>query len=121
LPLWRDLQLNLWLATENYAAIIQAVTPAQKLAVHDTLAFSEQVLYGEALMGQKNWSAARDFWLQLLKLSQDNEQQQYVQAKLAATLVYSGDVAAVFAPESAVTNLRFRSQILKTKASPELL
>lgn len=121
LPLWRDLQLNLWLATENYAAIIQAVTPAQKLAIHDTLAFSEQVLYGEALMGQKNWSAARDFWLQLLKLSQDNEQQQYVQAKLAATLVYSGDVAAVFAPESAVTNLRFRSQILKTQASPELL
>lgn len=121
LPLWRDLQLNLWLATENYAAIIQAVTPAQKLAVHDTLAFSEQVLYGEALMGQKNWSAARDFWLQLLKLSQDNEQQQYVQAKLAATLVYSGDVAAVFAPESAVTNLHFRSQILKTQASPELL
>lgn len=121
LPLWRDLQLNLWLATENYAAIIQAVTPAQKLAVHDTLAFSEQVLYGEALMGQKNWSAARDFWLQLLKLSQDNEQQQYVQAKLAATLVYSGDVAAVFAPESAVTNLRFCSQILKTQASPELL
>lgn len=121
LPLWRDLQLNLWLATENYAAIIQAVTPAQKLAAHDTLAFSEQVLYGEALMGQKNWPAARDFWLQLLKLSQDNEQQQYVLAKLAATLVYSGDVAAVFAPESAVTNLRFRSQILKTQASPELL
>lgn len=121
LPLWRDLQLNLWLATGNYAAIIQAVTPAQKLAAHDTLAFSEQVLYGEALMGQKNWPAARDFWLQLLKLSQDNEQQQYVQAKLAATLVYSGDVAAVFAPESAVTNLRFRSQILKTQASPELL
>ncbi|MFT0697333.1 hypothetical protein [Citrobacter meridianamericanus] len=121
LPLWRDLQLNLWLATENYAAIIQAVTPAQKLAAHDTLAFSEQVLYGEALIGQKNWPAARDFWLQLLKLSQDNEQQQYVQAKLAATLVYSGDVAAVFAPESAVTNLRFRSQILKTQASPELL
>ena len=121
LPLWRDLQLNLWLATENYAAIIQAVTPAQKLAAHDTLAFSEQVLYGEALMGQKNWPAAREFWLQLLKLSQDNEQQQYVQAKLAATLVYSGDVAAVFAPESAVTNLRFRSQILKTQASPELL
>lgn len=69
LPLWRDLQLNLWLATGNYAAIIQAVTPAQKLAAHDTLAFSEQVLYGEALMGQKKWAEARDFWQQLLKLS----------------------------------------------------
>lgn len=121
LPLWRDLQLNLWLATGNYAAIIQAVTPAQKLAPRDTLAFSEQVLYGEALMGQKNWAAARDFWQQLLTLSQDNEQRQYVQAKLAATLVYSGDVAAIFAPESAVTNLRFRSQVLKTQATLEQL
>ncbi|BBV18284.1 hypothetical protein [Citrobacter portucalensis] len=121
LPLWRDLQLNLWLATGNYAAIIQAVTPAQKLAAHDTLAFSEQVLYGEALMGQKKWAEARDFWQQLLKLSQDNEQQQYVQAKLAATLVYSGDVAAIFAPNSTVTNLRFRAQVLKTQATPELL
>ncbi|EMC3649321.1 hypothetical protein OGV35_13735 [Citrobacter sp. Cb016] len=121
LPLWRDLQLNLWLAMGNYAAIISAVTPAQKLPAHDTLAFSEQVLYGEALMGQQKWTTARDFWQTLLKLSQDNEQQQYVQAKLAATLVYSGDVAAIFAPESAVTNLRFRSQVLKTQATPELL
>lgn len=121
LPLWRDLQLNLWLATGNYAAIIQAVAPAQKLAPRDTLAFSEQVLYGEALMGQKNWAAARDFWQQLLTLSQDNEQRQYVQAKLAATLVYSGDIAAIFAPESAVTNLRFRSQVLKTQATLEQL
>lgn len=121
MPLWHDLQLNLWMATGNYAAIIQAVTPAQKLAPRDTLAFSEQVLYGEALMGQKNWTAARDFWQQLLKLSQDNEQRQYVQAKLAATLVYSGDVAAVFAPDSAVTNLRFRSQVLKTQATLEQL
>lgn len=121
MPLWHDLQLNLWMATGNYAAIIQAVTPAHKLAPRDTLAFSEQVLYGEALMGQKNWTAARDFWQQLLKLSQDNEQRQYVQAKLAATLVYSGDVAAVFAPDSAVTNLRFRSQVLKTQATLEQL
>ncbi|MBJ4956461.1 hypothetical protein JGF37_16295 [Salmonella enterica subsp. enterica serovar Goldcoast] len=121
LPLWHNLQLNLWMATGNYAAIIQAVTPAQKLAPHDTLAFSEQVLYGEALMGQKKWTAARDFWQQLLKLGQDNEQRQYVQAKLAATLVYSGDVAAVFAPDSAVTNLRFRSQVLKMQATLEQL
>ena len=121
MPLWRNLQLNLWMAAGNYAAIVQAVTPAQQLSVHDTLAFSEQVLYGEALMGQKNWTAARDFWQQLLNVSKDNEQQQYVQAKLAATLVYSGDSEAIFAPGSAVTNLRFRSQVLKTQATPELL
>lgn len=121
LPLWRNLQLNLWLATDNYAAILQAVTPAQKLPPHDILAFSEQVLYGNALMGQKQWPAARDFWSKLLMLSQDNEQQQYVQAKLAATLVYSGDTAAIFAPNSAVTSLRYRSRVLKTVATPEQL
>ncbi|POT58332.1 hypothetical protein C3432_10580 [Citrobacter amalonaticus] len=121
LPLWRNLQLNLWLATDNDAAVLQAVTPAQTLPAHDILAFSEQVLYGEALMGQKQWPAARHFWQQLLKLSQDHEQQQYIQAKLAATLVYSGDIAAIFAPDSPVTNLRLRSRVLKTQASPELL
>lgn len=121
LPLWRDLQLNLWLVTENHAAILQAVTPAQELPAHDILAFSEQVIYGNALMGQKQWPAARDFWSKLLKLSQDNEQRQYVQAKLAATLVYSGDTAAMFAPDSAVTSLRYRSRVLKTVATPEQL
>ncbi|QLS07175.1 hypothetical protein HV327_16975 [Citrobacter freundii] len=121
LDLWQDLQLNMWMATGNYAAIVQAVTPAQKLPAHDILAFSEQVMYGEALMGQQQWPAARAFWQQLLKISQDPEQQQYVQAKLAATLVYSGDIASIFAPDSAVTNLRFRSQVLKAQATPELL
>jgi len=121
LPLWQDLQLNLWQATGNGDAILQAVKPAKTLPPHDILAFSEQVLYGDALMGKKQWSAANTFWQQLLKLSQDNEQQQYVQAKLAATLVYNGDVAEIFAPDSAITNLRFRSRVLKTQASPELL
>jgi hypothetical protein len=58
---------------------------------------------------------------QLLQLSQNPEQQQYIQAKLAATLVYSGNAAAIFAADSPVTNLRFRSRVLKTQASPELL
>ncbi|MFZ3617835.1 hypothetical protein ACOYA6_01145 [Leclercia barmai] len=121
LALWRNLQLNLWRATDNDAAILQAVKPAEKLPAHDILAFSEQVLYGDALMAQKQWPAAGDFWLKLLKQSQDVEQQQYVQARLAATLVYSGNAEAIFAPDSAVTNLRLRSQVLKAVASPEWL
>ncbi len=121
LALWRNLQLNLWQATNNNAAILQAVKPAEQLPPHDILAFSEQVLYGEALMAQKQWPAARDFWLKLLKLSQDAEQQQYVQAKLAATLLFSGDTEAIFAADSAITNLRFRSRVLKTVVSPERL
>lgn len=66
LPLWRNLQLQLWNVTGNDAAILQAVTPAKTLPAHDILAFSEQVLYGEALMAQKQWPAAVDFWRQLL-------------------------------------------------------
>lgn len=121
LPLWRNLQLQLWNVTGNDAAILQAVTPAKTLPAHDILAFSEQVLYGEALMAQKQWPEAVDFWRQLLQLSQDREQQQFIQAKLSATLVYSGNAAAIFAADSPVTNLRFRSRVLKTQASPELL
>lgn len=121
LALWRNLQLNLWRATNNDAAILQAVKPAEKLPAHDILAFSEQVLYGDALMAQKQWPAARDFWLRLLKLSEDGEQQQYVQARLAATLVFSGNADAIFARDSAITNLRLRSQVLKAVASPERL
>lgn len=121
LALWRNLQLNLWRATNNDAAILQAVKPAENLPAHDILAFSEQVLYGDALMAQKQWPAARDFWLRLLKLSEDVEQQQYVQARLAATLVFSGNADAIFTPDSAITNLRLRSQVLKAVASPERL
>ncbi|MCU6682215.1 hypothetical protein M8320_09395 [Leclercia sp. H6W5] len=121
LAMWRNLQLNLWQATGNQAAILQAVKPAEKLPAHDILAFSEQVLYGDALMAQKQWPAARDFWLKLLNLSQDAEQQQYVQARLAATLVFSGNTEAIFAPDSAVTSLRYRSRVLKAVASPERL
>lgn len=121
LALWRNLQFNLWQATGNQAAILQAVKPAEKRPTHDILAFSEQVLYGDALMAQKQWPAARDFWLKLLKLSQDAEQQQYVQARLAATLVFSGNTEAIFAPDSAVTSLRYRSRVLKAVASPERL
>lgn len=53
LPLWRDLQLQLWNAMGNDTAILQSVTPAKTLPAKDILAFSEQVLYGEALMRQE--------------------------------------------------------------------
>lgn len=121
LPLWRNLQLNLWMAQDNVDAVVQAVSPVTTLPENNLLVFSEQVLYGEALMAQQQWTAARGFWQKLLALSHDKEQQQYVQAKLAATLVYSGDAAAIFAADSGVSNLRYRSQVLKTVATPELL
>lgn len=119
--LWNYLRLKLAFSKQDYATVRSAITPAQTLAPHNILAFSEQVLYGEALMAQKQWPDAKAHWLHLLDLSKDVEQQQLLQAKLAATLVESDALAQIFAPDSKVTNLRYRSLVLKTKAPRELL
>ena len=119
--LWRYLSLRHQYAQKAYPAVVSAIKPAESLPASDILLFSEQALYGEALMAQKQWPAARSHWLHLLGLSKDFEQQQYLQAKLAATELESGNVDAVFAADSAVTSLRYRSLVLKTKASADLL
>lgn len=119
--LWNYLRLKLAFSKQDYATVRSAITPAQTLPPRNILAFSEQVLYGEALMAQKQWPDAKAHWLHLLDLSKDVEQQQLLQAKLAATLVESDALAQIFAPDSKVTNLRYRSLVLKTKAPRELL
>lgn len=121
LPLWHYLTLMQSFRMEDYPAVIANVKPATTLPARDIVAFSEQVLYGDALMAQQQWPAARDHWAHLLTLSQDPEQQQFVQARLAAALVSGNEVAQVFAADSRVTNLRYRSLVLKTRATPELL
>ena len=120
-PWWDYLQHALWFELDNDAAVIAAIAPAKTLPANDILAFSEQVLYGKALMQQQQWPAARQHWLTLLSLSKEAEQQQFLQAQLAATLVFSQQPEAVFAADSQVTNLRFRSQVLKTSAPAALL
>ncbi|PDO86670.1 hypothetical protein [Kosakonia pseudosacchari] len=119
--LWNYLRLKLAFSKQDYATVRSAIPPAQTLPPRNILAFSEQVLYGEALMAQKQWPEAKAHWLHLLELSKDVEQQQLLQAKLAATLVESDALAQIFAPDSKVTNLRYRSLVLKTKAPRELL
>lgn len=119
--LWNYLRLMLAFNKQDYATVVKGITPAQSLPEHNILAFSEQALYGDALMGQQQWAAARDHWLHLLDLSKDVEQQQLLQAKLAATLVNSNALDKIFASDSRVTNLRYRSLLLKTKAPRELL
>lgn len=121
LPLWRYLTLLLAEQKQDYATVLGAIKPAESLPDHDILAFSNQVLYGDVLMDQKNWDAARQHWLHLLTLTKDKEQQQMLQALLAATLVSSGHPEQIFAAGSEVTNLRYRSLVLKKLATPDLL
>lgn len=121
LPLWHYLTVMQSFRTGDYPAVIASIKPITELPARNIVAFSEQVLYGDALMAQQQWPAARDHWTHLLTLSLDPEQQQFVQARLAAALVSGNEVAQIFAADSRVTNLRYRSLVLKTRATPELL
>lgn len=121
LPLWHYLTVMQSFRMEDYPAVIAAIKPASELPARNIVAFSEQALYGDALMAQQQWPAARDHWMHLLTLSKDPEQQQFIQARLAAALVSGNEVAKIFAADSRVTNLRYRSLVLKTRATPELL
>lgn len=121
LPLWQYLTLLLAEQKQDYATVLDAIKPVESLPEHDILAFSQQVLYGDVLMDQKNWDAARQHWLHLLTIAKDKEQQQMLQAMLAATLVNSGQTGQIFATDSPVTNLRYRSLVLKKLATPDLL
>ncbi|MFK8257656.1 hypothetical protein ACFL9S_07705 [Erwinia sp. AnSW2-5] len=121
LPLWHYLTLMQSFRTGDYPAVIANIKPITELPARNIVAFSEQALYGDALMAQQQWPAARDHWTHLLTLSKDPEQQQFVQARLAAALVSGNEVAQIFAADSRVTSLRYRSLVLKTRATPELL
>ena len=121
LPLWRYLTLMQSFRSADYPAVVAAIKPVDALPARNIVLFSEQVLYGDALMAQQQWPAARDHWSHLLKLSQDAEQQQFLQARLAAALVSGNETAKIFAPDSQVTSLRYRSLVLKTRATPDLL
>lgn len=121
LSYWHYLNLMLAYQKKDYAQVISDIKPESHIPENDILAFSEQALYGNALMAQQKWSQAREHWSRLLASTQNVEQQQYLQSQLAATLVDSNNIAAVFAATSPITNLRYRSVVLKTRADADLL
>lgn len=121
LAYWEYLELEKHFLKEEYSAILAEIKPETMLPLHDILAFSRQVLYGEALMKLKQWDNAQQHWSKLLRASQDPEQQQFLQTELAATLVLSDKTEAIFAHDSLVTSLRYRSAVLKSSASTNLL
>lgn len=119
--LWQYLNVMQAFRTGDYAGVINKIQPITSLPSQDIVLFSEQVLYGDALMAQQQRDAVRKHWSHLLTLSQDAEQQQFLQARIAAVLVQDNQAAQIFMPDSQVTSLRYRSLVLKTRAAPELL
>ncbi|WP_315708960.1 hypothetical protein [Brenneria uluponensis] len=106
---------------KDYAAVLKTIPMTTRQDLTHTTAFSSQVLRGLALDHQKQWSAATAHWRHLLTLKTNYTQQQFLQLALAQTLVNSGHPELVFTPESPITNLRFRSAILKISANADLL
>lgn len=66
------------------------------------MTFSQQILYGDALVAQQQWSQAEAHWRKLLGLVQSPQQQQYLQLKLAAVLVNSDQIEAIFTADSPI-------------------
>lgn len=106
---------------KNYAEALKTLPAASARDLTDVTAFSAQVLRGLALQQLQRWDEAEAHWRRLLTRHTGYTQQQFLQLALAQTLVDSGHPEKVFAPDSPVQNLRFRSAILKVSAGPELL
>ncbi|CNK89566.1 Uncharacterised protein [Yersinia pseudotuberculosis] len=122
LPLWQYLQTAwLYYHEQDYAGVVATVSAVDSLPATDIVTFSQQILYGDALVAQQQWSQAEAHWRKLLGLVQSPQQQQYLQLKLAAVLVNSDQIEAIFTADSPIKNLRYRSLILKTKAQKALL
>lgn len=122
LPVWQYMH-NAWLFYQqgDYPAVLAAIKPADQLAPNDIVAFSQQVIYGNALMMLNKLPEAEAHWRHLLTLKLSPHQQQYLQLMLTNSLVQSHNAAAIFAPQSPINNLRYRALVLKALANKALL
>ncbi|AHG19563.2 hypothetical protein Z042_08030 [Chania multitudinisentens RB-25] len=122
LAVWQYMH-NAWLFYQqgDYPAVLAAIKPAEQVTPNDIVAFSQQVMYGNALSRLHKWPEAEAHWRHLLTLKLSPHQQQYLQLMLATNLAQNNNVAAIFAPESPINNLRYRSLVLKTLANKTLL
>ena len=87
----------------------------------NNLAFSRQVLRGEALEAQKNWANARRLWLQLIPLAKPTFQRPMLDLALASNLEHDGKLADVFSAASPICDPEVREILLRYGAGPKLL
>lgn len=106
---------------KDYAAVVNLIPAASEHDLTDTTRFSLQILRGQALQQLSRRDEAEAHWRHLLTLNTNYTQQQFLQLALAETLVKAGHPERIFATDSPVKNLRFRSAVLKVSASADLL
>ncbi len=105
---------------KDYARVLQLIPDDAKRPSYTPLAFSRQVLRGQALAAKGDPNEA-GFWLELLGGAKALWQRPTVELGLAMNWERHGKLAQVFAPGSPITDRMVREILLMHSAGPGLL
>ncbi len=119
--LYTFLQANhAFYVAKDHARVLQLIPDDARRASYTPLAFSRQVLRGQALAARGDPNEA-GFWLQLLGGAKDLWQRPTVELALAMNWERHGKLDQVFAPGSPITDRMVREILLAHSAGPALL
>ncbi|WP_309750835.1 hypothetical protein [Novosphingobium sp.] len=104
----------------NPRKVLTLLPDDAKQARYTNLAFSRQVLRGQALASLKDRNE-EGFWLDLLGGAKGQWQRPTVELGLAMNWERSGKLASVFAKESPITESLIRRQLILNAAAPDML
>ena len=105
---------------KDYARVLSLIPDDARRRSYGPLAFSRQVLRGQALAARGDRNEA-GFWRELLGGAEAIWQRPTVELALAMNLERHGEVAAVFAKDSPITDRQTRAILLAHSAGPDLL
>ena len=104
----------------NPRRVLALVPDDAKRASYTNLAFSRQVLHGQALAALKDRNE-EGFWLDLLGGAKGQWQRPTAELGLAMSWERSGKLGQVFAKGSPITESMIRRQLILGSAAPEML
>jgi hypothetical protein len=103
-------------------ATLQSLGPAQYGSLSPPyLAFSREMLRGQALMASKQYDPAADHWKKLMPVATLPWQAEAVELGLAMNWERAGTLNKVFLPETRIASPRIRTILLRYAAGPILL
>ena len=119
--LYAFLQANhAFYVAKDYARVLQLIPDDAKRTAYTPLAFSRQVLRGQALAAKGDPNEA-GFWLELMGGAKALWQRPTVELGLAMNWERHGKLAQVFAADSPITDSDVREILLAHSAGPALL
>lgn len=119
--LYAFLQANhAFYVAKDYARVLQLIPDDARRPSYTPLAFSRQVLRGQALAAKGDPNEA-GFWLELLGGAKDLWQRPTIELALAMNWERHGKLAEIFAPGSPITDSMIREILIAHAAGPALL